>query len=113
MCYIFLKSKLYDNSKKYFSKIFGLGPSPLTPVSFEIAESRPPLFFNFRGGLLSSLLPSKCLKTAISVGFRPFGGFRGKIAVLRHLEGFFEKSEESRPPLKLKNNKCLLSINFL
>ena len=24
------------------------------------------------------------------------------MAVLRHLEGFFEKSEESRPPLKLK-----------
>ena len=35
VCYIFLKSKLYDDSKKYFSKIFGLGPSPLTPVSFE------------------------------------------------------------------------------
>ena len=26
------------------------------------------------------------------------------LAVLRHLEGFLEKSEESRPPLKLKNN---------
>ena len=52
-------------------------------------------------------------KTAISVSFRPFGGFRGKIAVLRHLEGFFEKSEENRPPLKLKNNGGLLSIVFL
>ena len=81
-----------------------------------MSESRPPLFFNFRGGLLSSLFsknPLKCLKTAISVSFRPFGGFRGKIAVLRHLEGFFEKSEESRPPLKLKNNGGLLSIIFL
>ena len=29
-------------------------------------------------------------------------GFRGNIAVLRNLEGFFEKIEESRPPLKLK-----------
>ena len=79
-------------------------------------ESKPLLFFNFRGGLLSSLFsknPFKCLKTAISVSFRPFRGFRGKIAVLRHLEGFFEKSEENRPPLKLKNNGCLLSIDFL
>ena len=42
-----------------------------------------------------------------------FGGFRGKISVLRHLEGFFEKSEESRPPLKLKKNGGLFSINFL
>ena len=32
------------------------------------SESRPPLFFNFRGGLLSSLFsknPFECLKTAI------------------------------------------------
>ena len=74
------------------------------------------IFSNFRGGLLSSLLsknPSKCLKTAISVGLRPVGGFGGKIAVLRHLEGFLEKSEESRPPLKFKNNGGLLSIIFL
>ena len=33
-----------------------------------------------------------------------------KIAVLRHLEGFFEKS---RPPLKLKSNGGLLSDIFL
>ena len=26
------------------------------------------------------------------------------LVVLRHLEGFLEKSEESRPPPKLKNN---------
>ena len=37
----------------------------------------------------------------------------GKIAVLRVLEGFFDKSEESRPPLKLKNNGGLLSDIFL
>ena len=35
------------------------------------------------------------------------------LAVLRHLEGFLEKSEESRPPLKLKNNGGLLSAIFL
>ena len=51
-------------------------------------------------------------QTAISVGLRPVGGFGGKIAVLRHLEGFFKKSEESRPPLKLKNNGGLLSDIF-
>ena len=39
-------------------------------------------------------------------------GFRGKIAVLRHLEWFFEKIKESRPPLKLKNNGGLLSDIF-
>ena len=62
-------------------------------------ESRPPSFFNFRGGLLSSLF----LK-----GLKPT-----EIADLRHFEGFFEKSEESRPPLKFKNNGGLLSIVFL
>ena len=36
----------------------------------------------------------------------------GKIAVLRHSKGFLEKSEESRPPLKLKNNGGLLSEIF-
>ena len=50
-CYIYLKSKLYDNSKKYFSKIFGLGPTPLTPVSFD----RSILEKNVRGGLLSKI----------------------------------------------------------
>ena len=55
----------------------------------------------------------QCLKTAISVGFRPFGGFRGKISVLRHLEGFFEKSEENRPPLKLKNSQKFSKLFFL
>ena len=81
-------------------------------------ESRPPLFFNFRGGLLSSLFsknPSKCLKTAIFPQKLPKGLKTAEIAVLRHLEGFFDKSdksEESRPPLKLKNNGGLLSITF-
>ena len=35
-----------------------------------------------------------------------------QIAVLRHLEWFLEKIEESRPPLKLKNNGGLLSNIF-
>ena len=33
-------------------------------------------------------------------------------AILRHLEWFLEKMEESRPPLKLKNNGGLLSAIF-
>ena len=75
-----------------------------------MAESRPPLFFNFRGGLLS--YHSKCLKTAI-FPLKPLKGLKPKeIEVLRHFEGFFEKSEESRPPLKLKNNGGLLSDIF-
>ena len=50
-----------------------------------------------------------CLKMVISLKkstFSPEMGFRGKIAVLRHLEGFLEKSEESR------NNLGLLSDIF-
>ena len=70
--YIFLESKLYDNSKNYFLKILGLAPCPLTPYLLKeasqkkMSESRPPLFFNFRGGLLSLIFSknhSKCLKT--------------------------------------------------
>ena len=42
-----------------------------------------------------------------------FVGFRGKIAVLRHLDGFLAKSEESRPPLKWPILGGLLSSLFL
>ena len=42
-----------------------------------------------------------------------FVGFRGKIAVLRHLEDFLGKMEKSRLPLKLKNKRSLLSSIFL
>ena len=38
--------------------------------------------------------------------------FCQEIAVLRHLEWFFGKIIESRPPLKLKNNGGLLSDIF-
>ena len=78
----------------------------------KMKESRPPLFFNFKGGLLSSIFSknhSKCLKMAIY-------GLKVDIfkenAILRHLEWFLEKMEESRPPLKLKNNRGLLSSIF-
>ena len=77
-----------------------------------MSESRPPLFFNFRGGLLSSIFSknhSKCLKMAIY-------GLKVDIfkenSILRHLEWFLEKMSESRPPLKLKNNGGLLSDIF-
>ena len=36
-------------------------------------------------------------------------GFRGKIAVLRHVDGFLEKTEESRPPLFFNFRGGLLS----
>ena len=42
-----------------------------------------------------------------------FLGFRGNIADLRHLEGFLEKSEESRPSLKLKNSRSLFFSRIL
>ena len=73
-------------------------------VFFEkMEESRPPLFFNFKGGPLSSIFSqnhSKCLKMAI-YGLKV--DIFKEIAILRHLEWFLEKMSESRPPLKLKN----------
>ena len=87
----------------------------MTTISFKDYR-RPPLFFNFRGGLLSSLFsknPSKFLKIAI-FPLKPQEGLKPtEIAVLRHFEGFVEKSEESRPPEKLKNNGGPLSMIFL
>ena len=74
----------------------------------KMAESRPPLFFNFRGGLLSSIFAknhSKSLKTGIQKS-------RNAKFDLRHSEWFLAKMEESRPPLKLKNNGGLLSAIF-
>ena len=68
-------------------------------------ESRPPLFFNFRRGLLS-LIFSKNTLWASKLQFLVKileAKFSGKIAVLRNLEWFFEKIEES------KNNGCLHS----
>ena len=79
-----------------------------------MAESRPPLFFIYflhfcpKNPLRPSKLqfyplkPSKLLEVDV---------FQ-KIAVLRHLEWLLEKSEESRPPLKLKKNVGLLSAIF-
>ena len=60
----------------------------------KMAESRPPLFFNFRGGLLSSIFAknhSKSLKTGIQKS-------RNAKFDLRHSEWFLEKMVESRPP---------------
>ena len=83
-----------------------------------MSESRPPLFFNFRGGLLSSIFPkksSKCLKTAI-LPLKPQKGLKvdifKEIAILRHLEWFLEKMEESRPPLFFNFRGGLLSSFF-
>ena len=74
-----------------------------------MAKSRPLLFFNFRGGLLSSFFAknhSKSIKTGIQKS-RNLEKFD-----LRHSEWFLAKMEESRPPLKLKNNGGLLSAIF-
>ena len=48
---------------------------------------------SLNGSLSSIFFPKNPTKLQF-VGFRPFGGFRGKITDFRHLEGFFEKSEE-------------------
>ena len=60
---IFLKTKLYDNSKKFFLKIFAVHPRPL----------------------------DTCIFWKIIAKGWYFWGFRDKIAVLRHLEGFLKK----------------------
>ena len=92
--YIFLKAIFCPKKEKVILKIFRWEKHPLTTISFEISilESRPPLFFNFRGGLLSSLLsknPSKCLKTSI-IPLKPQKGPKPtEIAVLRDFEVFF------------------------
>ena len=48
----------------------------------------------------------------IELGISQFWTYEPENAVLRDLEFFFEKMEESRPPLKLKNNGGLLSAIF-
>ena len=94
---------------------------PLEWFSEKMEESRPPLKLKNNGGLLSYIFSknhSKGLKMAIYCQlskistFSPFVGFRGKIAVLRHLEWFFEKMSESRPPLFFNFNEGLLSSIF-
>ena len=67
-------------------------------------ESRPPL---------KTKNHSKWQFLLKTLTFSPLMSFRGKIAVWRHLEGFLEKSEESKTPLNLKNNRGLFSDIFL
>ena len=60
-------------------------------------ESRPP--FKIENYLFSKN-QSKCLKMAISYKKSSYSllmGFRGKIAVLRNLEGFLEKVKKVEP----------------
>ena len=74
-----------------------------------MAESRPPIegiyFLNFFPKILLNALKWQFLKKYQLLAL--FGVLEVKmqfLVVLRHLEGFLEKSEESRPPPKLKNN---------
>ena len=97
MWYIFLKSKLYENSKNCFLKIFSLHPSPLPlrPVSFEwsILEKNGNYFSILEGVYFLHFFPktplsaSKQLRTA----FLPLNLQKGlkvdifkEIAILRH-----------------------------
>ena len=71
-------------------------------------ESRPLLFFNFRGGLLSSIFPknsSKCLKTAI-LPLKPITGLKvdifKEIVILSHL------GEDIHPNVILKTDMDFL-----
>ena len=79
-------------------------------------KQTPPKMANFGGVYFLPFFPKTTLsasKWQFLEKISTFVGFRGKIAVLRHLEDFLGKMEESRPPLKLKNNKGLLSSIFL
>ena len=76
-------------------------------VFWKKKKNKPQLIFNFRWGLLSSLfiqkpllVPQNCnftSKTPKKVKGWYFGGFRGKIAVLSHLEGILEKVKKVDP----------------
>ena len=77
-----------------------------------MSESRPPLKFKNNGGLLSSIFSknhSRGLKMAI-YGLKV--DIFKEIAILRHLECFFEKMAESRPPLFFNFRGGLLSSIF-
>ena len=124
-CDIFLKAIFCPEKEKIILKMFGWEKSPLEyhifwkkhprkkwqkvdPHYFSILEGVYFLHFCPKNPLRPSKLqfyplkPSKWLEVDI---------FQ-QIAVLRHLEWFLEKIEESRPPLKLKNNGGLLSAIF-
>ena len=74
-------------------------------------ESRPPL--KIMGVYFLPFFPKTTLSASKWQFLEKIVGFRGNIAVLRHLQGFLEKNEESRLPLKLKINGVLLSDIFL
>ena len=81
----------------------------LSGVSFERSILENFFFFNFRGGLLSSLMsnkPSKTLKIAILTSKTPKtirSRYFSRNCCFEALRGVIGKKEESRHPLKLKN----------
>ena len=71
------------------------------------------LFWKILGLGLSELALQSSLKKHLREKLKKVDPNYLQFAVCRHLELFLDKSEESRPPLKLKNNGGLLSSLFL
>merc|ERR1711973_832053 len=67
---------------------------------------------NFGGVYFLPFFPKTTLSSSKWQFLEKMVGFRGNIAVLRHLEWFLEKMAESRPPLKWPILGGLLSSLF-
>ena len=104
---IFLMTKLYDNSKKCFLKIFQWHPSPLDSCIFWKKHPRKkwqkidPHYFSILEGVYFLQFFPKTTLSALKLQFVEkylllaiLRVLEGKIAVLRVLEGFLDKSEE-------------------
>ena len=116
--HIFEEQIIWQFQKAFFENL-GISPKPPDPHFFckkhprkKMSESRLPLFFNFRGGLLSFIFSKKNHSQCLKLNFAILDFGLQKNAVLRDSEWFFEKMEKSRPPLKLKNSGGLLSAIF-
>ena len=84
---------------------------PLKPTIFQeiailsgfwkkVKNVDPPKIGHFRGVYFLPFFQKTTLSASKWQFLEKIVDFRGNIAVLRHLQGFLEKSEESRPPLK-------------
>ena len=117
--YIFLKTKLYDNSKKCFLKIFALHPSPLDTCIFwkkhprEKCQKVDPNYFSILDGVYFLYFFPKTTFSASKLQFlfkkSTFVGFRGEIEVWDTYSGFCKKVKKVDPPKLVILGGVLLS----
>ena len=123
--YIFLKAIFCPEKENENLKIFGWEKSPLEYHIFWQKHPRKkwkkvdPHYFSILEGVYFLHFCPKITLRPSKLQFYPLKPSKWlevdifqQIAVLRVLEGFLDKSEESRPRLKLKNNGGLLSAIF-